>query len=334
MHLLRAGFVPLLLLPSWLSAATPAPATKPEKSPKKSEWVFSLLPKSLQKNPRLEITIITEMTEAGRKLPAASPQAPAYFESFSTGPKHLGDAAGNDVTLKPDEIERVLTRALATSGYLPAKLPAQPPSLMIIYTWGSHSLLTEPDSENPVLSGEHIARNLLDRAALVGGEKFAARLLDLFNQADALSIASNVPTPPGGEPVFNAGLADFMNPVNQFKRSDPKNEFLVDQAASNVYYVVASAYDYQALAAKRRVLLWRTRMTVGADGVSQEQTLPTLVLSAAPFFGKDMPEAEIISKRVMREGTVEVGTPTVVESPATPATSSPATSRPAAPRKK
>jgi hypothetical protein len=38
-----------------------------------------------------------------------------------------------------------------------------------------------------------------------------------------------------------------------------------------------------------------------------------VVLSAAPFFGKDMAEPEILSKRAMREGKVEVGTPTVVE---------------------
>ncbi len=315
MSYLRAALV-LLLLPPLLAGA-PAPAEK-EKSPKKSEWVFSLLPKSLQKNPRLEITVITEMTEAGRRLTPPTAQAPAYFESFTSGPRHLGESAGNHATLKPEEIERILVRALATNGYLPAKLPAHPPSLLILYTWGSHSLLTEGDSENPVLSGEQVARNLLDRAALVGGEKFAARLLDLFNQADAMSVATRAPTPPGGEPVFTPGLIEFMNPVSQFKRSDPKNEFLVEQAASNVYYVVASAYDYQSVVAKRRLLLWRTRMTVAADGVSQEQTLPTLVLSAAPYFGRDMSDAEIISKRVLREGTVEVGTPTVVESPASP----------------
>lgn len=312
---IRAGLLSLLL-PSLLVGAN-APAEN-AKTPQKSEWVFSLLPKSFQKNPRLEITVITEMTDAGRKLTPPTAQAPAYFEAFSPGPRHLGHSEGNEVTLKPAEIERVLYRALATNGYLPARPPAQPPSLLIIYTWGSHSLITESDSENPVFSGEQIARNLLDRAALVGGEKFAARLLDLFNQADALSIAARAPAPPGGESVFTPGMVEFMNPVSQFKRSDPKNEFLVDQAASNVYYVVASAYDYASVAAKRRVLLWRTRMTVAADGVSQEQTLPTLVASAAPFFGRDMPEAEILSKRALREGTVEVGTPTVVESPAVP----------------
>jgi hypothetical protein len=315
MHLFRVSLVFLSFSP--LLAAAPAPAPK-EKTPQKSEWVFELLPKSLQKNPRLEITVITEMTEAGKKLPAVSPQAPAYFEAFSSGPKHLGESAGNHVTLKPAEMERILFRSLATNGYLPAKLPALQPSLLIIYTWGSHSLLTEGDSENPVLSGEQIARNLLDRAAMVGGEKFAAKLLTLFEQADAMSSAGRATVAPGGEQVFTPAVMEFMNPVTQFKRSDPRNEFLVDQAASNVYYVVASAYDYQSVTNKRRLLLWRTRMTVAADGVSQEQTLPTLVLSAAPFFGKEMAEAEIISKRTIREGSVEIGTPKVVEPAATP----------------
>ncbi len=303
------------LLPTLLVGASAA-AEKEKPAAKKSEWVFSLLPKSFQKNPQLEITVITEMTPAGRQRPAPTAQAPAYFEAFSPGPKHLGESAGNQVTLKPADIERLLTRALATNGYLPAKMPAQPPSILIIYTWGSHSLLTEGDAENPVLSGEQIARNLLDRAALVGGEKFAARLLDLFEKADAMSIAGRATPPPGGESVFTPAMMEFANPVNQFKRADPKNEFLVDQAASNVYYVVASAYDYRSVTEKRRLLLWRTRMTVAADGVSQEQTLPTLVSSAAPFFGRDMPEAEILTKRALREGNVEIGTPTVVEPPA------------------
>ncbi|MEO5959096.1 MAG: hypothetical protein ABIZ49_03085, partial [Opitutaceae bacterium] len=71
------------------------------------------------------------------------------------------------------------------------------------------------------------------------------------------------------------------------------------------------------------ILLWRTRMTVAAQGVSQEQTLPTLVLSAAPYFGREMSSAEILSKRTIREGNVEIGTPTVVE-PRAPEAKTPA----------
>jgi hypothetical protein len=254
------------------------------------------------------------MTDEGRKRPAVSPTNPAFFEVFSAGPKNLGDSQGSEVTVKGTDIERLLVRSLATNGYLPAKSSAQPPSLLILYTWGSHFLLTEGDEENPVLSGQQVARNLLDRATLVGGEKFARELLDAFRQADAMSIAASARPPPGGEAVMTSAAFEFANPVNLFKRRSAKIESLVDQSASDVYYVVASAYDYASVAKNQRVLLWRTRMTVAAAGVSSEQSLPTLVLSAAPFFGRDMPEAEVLSKRSVPEGTVEVGTPTVVES--------------------
>jgi hypothetical protein len=338
MRLFRAIFL-LLLPPALIGSATGAgasptppvpPAAVAPKAPKteqKSEWVFSLLPKSMQKNPRLDITVITEMTPAGKAMPPVTPQNSAYFEPFSTGPKHLGESAGNHVSLKQEQIEPMLLRALATNGYLPAHLPEHPPSLLVIYTWGSHSLLTEPDEENPMLSGQQVARNLLDRAAMVGGEKFARQMLELFTQADAMAMTTPTHLAPGAEPVFTPAMAEFMNPVAQFKRSDPRNEFLVDQAASNIYYVVASAYDYKSAASNKRTLFWRTRMTVGADGVSQVQTLPTLVQTAAPYFGREMTEPEILSRRPVREGTVEVGTPTVVDPDAK-------LPRPAAPRRK
>ena len=304
---------------STTTAAPPSSEPAPKKKDAASEWVFSLLPKSLQKNPRLELTVITEMTEAGKKRATVSPQAPAYFEAITTGPRHLGHAPAGEKTLSPAQIEKLLTQSLATNGYLPARPPATPPSVLITYVWGSHNILTEGDTENPSLSGEQVARNILDRAALVGGAKFAERLLDLFTQADAMSLAASSRPPPGGESVFTPELLDFANPVNLFKRASAKNEFLVDQTASDIYYVVATAYDYQSVATNRRILLWRTRMTVAAQGVSQEQSLPTLVLSAAPYFGREMAEPEILSKRAVREGTVEVGTPTVVETPADPA---------------
>lgn len=317
MNPLRLCLAILLVPPAGHTAPatpqTPPAAEKPAKKESSSDWVFSILPKSLQKNPLLELTVITEMTAAGRQLPPVSPASPAHFELFTSGPRNLGHSHGSEAKVKQEEIERLLIRSLATNGYRPARPPAQPPSLIIVYTWGSHFMLTEGDDENPVLSGEQVARNLLDRAALVGGEKFARKLLGLFEQAEAMSLAGNIRPPPGGEQVMTPAMMDFANPVNLFKRASASNEFLVDQAGSDVYYVVASAYDFQSFREKRRLLLWRTRMTVAAAGVSATQSLPTLVLNAAPYFGKDMAESAILSKRVVREGKVEVGTPTVVE---------------------
>ena len=304
--------------PSSLPASS-TPISLSAKKPAESQWVFSLLPKSLQKNPHLELTVITEFTDAGKKLAPVSPAQPAYFITQSSGYRALGHAPGNERTLPADQIEKLLVRALATNGYRPADLPAHAPTLVIFYAWGSHNLLVEGDAENPSLSGDRVARNLLDRAALVGGEKFAKELLQLFQQADAQALA-NPPArvdPSGAvptiQPILGAAQLEFTNPVNLFKQRSAKNEALVDQAAADVYYVVASAYDHAALAQKQRVLLWRTRLTVAAQGVSQEQTLPTLIATAAPYFGREMPEPEVLTRRAVRDGTVEIGTPTVVE---------------------
>jgi len=38
-------------------------------------------------------------------------------------------------------------------------------------------------------------------------------------------------------------------------------------------------------------------MTVNARGITQVQSLPTLIASAAPYFGRDMLETEVIVKR-------------------------------------
>src|SRR6185369_9090054 len=106
--------------------------------PAKSEWVFSILPKSLQKNPNVELTVITEMTELGKKQPVATPAAPVYYAAQSSGFHQMGDTPGTERTLKPEDVERLLTHALATNSFLPAAPPAHPATIAVFYTWGSH----------------------------------------------------------------------------------------------------------------------------------------------------------------------------------------------------
>ena len=129
-----------------------------------------------------------------------------------------------------------------------------------------------------------------------------------------LDLVSGAQLAPGGQPPMPAALVAFVNPINLFKLRGPNNEQLLNQTVEDVYYVIASAYDYRSVATDRKVLLWRTRMTVASTGVSQVQTLPTLVLTAAPYLGKEMTGPQILRKRAFRNGEVEIGTPTVVES--------------------
>ena len=60
-----------------------------------ANWVFELLPKAFQRNPRLNLTVITELTAEGKKLPDVSAQHPAYFLAQSAGYRRtIGSPAG------------------------------------------------------------------------------------------------------------------------------------------------------------------------------------------------------------------------------------------------
>lgn len=292
------------------AATAKAAAPAPKKPASGNQWVFSLLPKSLQKNPRVEMTVITEMTEAGKKLPEATPQAPAYFLAQSAGFHSLGEPSNAKAPL-PAELEGMLKKALAANGYLPAHPPAHPASLLVVYSWGAHYAL-HPEEDDSI-SGEMVERNILDRAGLVGGPQFAQRLQKLFDQKASLNDAiAGSPAGPLGSPELAAAQQEFLDPIERFASESPKNRFIIEQAFDDVYFVVASAYDYAAAGRSERRLLWRTRMTVDAKGVAMTDTLPTLIDTAAPYFGRDLPEPETLIKRALKEGKVDVGTPRVI----------------------
>jgi hypothetical protein len=282
---------------------TPAPAAS-------SGWVFELLPKSLQKNPRLDVTILTEMTDAGRRLPQVDRAHPAYYVLQAGGYHARHQDVTGEKKLPPAELETIVQRALASAGYLPAA-PEQghPPSLVLIYTWGVHGEPLASDTMTPAA----LDRNLRERAALVGGEKFAARLLDLIRRnrelmdAQTSGLRLDVGTDQPAPPPVGAELFAFMNPVERFRQESPKNAFLLEQIRGDINFVVLSAYSVADLAAGQRTLLWRTRMTAGADGVTQLETLPALVRTGAAYFGRDMTEVATVNPRAHGEARTELG---------------------------
>lgn len=87
---------------------------------------------------------------------------------------------------------------------------------------------------------------------------------------------------------------------------DKRQEFS-EQVNDDLYFVVASAYDYRQLALGNKKLVWRTNMTVGSRGVAMTESLPPLIASAAPYFGREMTEPELTSRKISRTGRVEIG---------------------------
>lgn len=265
------------------SLLTQVSATPPDEVASES-FGFSLLPNSLTPNPRLVMTVFTEMTDHGRALPAASAEAPVYFVAHDQGRKSQGEAVGESVSPTPDALQETLFRSLAVNGYQPATV-GRNPSLVLIYYWGSHHRM---DPEQAELFPRLHQQRVLERAMLVGGSAYRKQI--------------------GHEVAFGHTFADRT----------PKKTFLIEQATGDMYFVVVSAYDHAELGAGRRRLAWRTTMTVGTAGVSMLDALPPLVATAGDYFGRETAEPVAIQRRV-RRGTVKLGPLHVVGDPGRPA---------------
>lgn len=265
------------------------------------QWTFSLLPKAFSREPQLDITVMSEQTTAGQMGRQASPENPVYYQAYDGGFQERGETEGVK-PVAPATLDRAMTTALAHNGFLPAKSPEHPPSVLVIYHSGSYA---SPDPQYVRRFPNEAARQLMERAALIGSQ----------NQ---MYLA-----------LTDGGWS------KSFLSSDYKFSYLQDQASEGLYYAVASAYDYRAAAHGQHVLLWRTKLTVSSNGVSMRESMPTLIATAAPFFGKNMPEPAIAQPKVTRWGVL-IGEPKVIETdislPA-PASSTPAAkpSKPAPP---
>lgn len=260
--------------------------TNPPPDDDLERFSFSLVPQAFKKNPNLDLTVVSEMTAEGKKRPLVDSAHPAYFVMYTQGEKTRGDDVA-EKAMTPSEVQRLLIRSLAPNGYQPAT-KAHPPSLLVLYTWGSYN---NDIGDNAITA----SRGVIERAGLVGGERFAHQVGDMMKERADLRM--------GGMPTF---AADMLDPFRLYQSSDPKHAYIMDQVKSELYYVVASAYDFGAMRQHQRVLLWRTRMTVDSRGVAQTQVVPVLIAKAAPFFGTDMIEPRIMVTS-LKKAVVEVG---------------------------
>jgi hypothetical protein len=300
----RLLFLFPVLIMSAIGAEKPAAAAPPARSAEESAtagsgWLGSLLFRPFDPNPDMEMTVITEMTDEGRKRPAVSREHPAYYQAHSSGDREMGERVNHEQTLPPEEVEPLLTRGLAVNGYQPAQLPEHPPSLLVVYLWGTHNKIGTDNADETTF--QQVFSNVADRAMLVGGKKFAKDVTDLIREIQTLKEAKQFQMIPFA--------------IQTFKGRSPNNEQLFNLALDDVFYVVASAFDYPSVAQGHPVLLWRTRMTVMAQGVQMKKAVPAVVASAGKYFGREMTEPALLHHSDIPEGKVELGTATVVKTP-------------------
>lgn len=292
------------LLPVLLVATPPSPKLVPEEGSS-----FSLIPRAFQSNPLVDQTVITEMTEEGRKLRPPSPAHPAYYVTEIAGYHSAGGSTDDHRLPAAEEIAAILQRALAVRNYLPAG-KEHPPALLIVCFWGAHTNLDAGSSEIDGSETRDLGhKNLLSRAALVGGTKFAEELRVALQKQDEELLAQQGRTRGEDRLGIQTEIGSILidhGPLRQFTDRDATTRALWE-ACGERYYVIASAYDYAGALCGQHRLLWRTKMTVDAQSISLRDALPGLIANSGPYFGLDMAEAATMTRHLHRETEVLLG---------------------------
>jgi hypothetical protein len=213
----------------------------------------------------------------------------------------LGDSIAGEPMPKDEQMKREIVTALATQGYRRTQLGGPMPTQALVFMFGSANISSMDFSDTDLVTGETttstIDFNRREIAQLVGADK-AARGFTRSSEA---------------ERVFDAARDDRV-------------------------YVLIAAFDAADLAKKKKTLLWRTRVSiedadrrktevqVGAPVVvtrvsidsrrrTLPESLPIMLASAAPYFGKASDQPVFIEDADRRQTEVQVGTPVVVPAP-------------------
>jgi len=270
--------------------ALPAPA-----SPPPAVLNSTGQPAAQKSGAAVNCTAITELTEAGRQIAAPTADHPAYVVVHSGGRHDFGSAIAEKMAPAAEAIEQQMESSLAGRHYRPADAD-RAPSLLIVFSWGIHGVVGEGEA---VTDPDY--RNLLDRAALVGGSGFASELRKVLLQNERAQDAT--PTgrwgaqQPGMSSPNAASFFQSSSPFEVFRRRDQRTEDLLIQLSNDCYYVVISAFDYSAVGQGRSQLLWRTKLTAAAPGVSMADAIPSLIAKGSAYFGRNVTEAEFFSSR-------------------------------------
>jgi len=167
-----------------------------------------------------------------------------------------------------------------------------------------------------VLGDPPLFKDVIDRAELVAGAKFARELkLALDGERRNRDLNRSFARTPGMAPPPMPVAPEFGSPYQIFVDGEDRERMasLAELAFRTCYFAIAVAYDFRGVETKRKIPLWQTRMTVDAQGVSMREIMTPLIATAGSFLGRDQPEAIMVKKHLNRDGRVEIGTPTVVE---------------------
>ena len=246
--------------------AQPAQSVKAAKRPKSDKWRLSFLPVGLQRNPQIDYVIVTELTDAGRKLPVPSFDKPVYYIAHSQGQMNAGDATGGAKDITFDSLQKTLDAALASNGYRPydPEHPKNIPTQVFFFTWGVQNRkdMAVADSNDP--NGFHV----LAGGVLLNGD-----------DADPNSyITKDAPIDDGTSDDSSSGSGDSADSTTDDGTTDTSDEIAIATDDIKNLFARAKIVGGQKFAAEFTAAAVRQlQVTDGALDYSQSGPLADFV---------------------------------------------------------
>jgi hypothetical protein len=229
-----------------------------------------------------------EVVVGGDVLPTApasirpEPGRPVYYLLLGGAEADFGVPLGQVPPPDPKVMEAELIQALARQGFIQTKVGGPLPQIAIAFSWGTANIDDIPE------------------------EDASGGIIEMIYKKNREGIWRVI-----GFEKANWGKVTL---VDESRMSEVVH--------SNRLYVFVIAFDTQELLKKKHVVLWRTRMSIDLLDGTLVDSFPTMLASAAPYFGRSTEQPVFIDDRD-RTASVRLGELKVLEMDAKPATPKP-----------
>ena len=223
----------------------------------------------MKKNPSVDFTIITEMTDAGRALPALATRKPVYY--ILHFPQYMGQR-------DTGEFQKQFAAAVAYNGFRPADTE-HPATQVFFLEWGAYDKIqlsnVAPYNSDKNPGSDKSAKtssrdDLLVRAKLLGGQKYAGELAQALKE----------------------------NNLEGFAMRDGCTETFVYMIYNGCRYLTVSSYDFEMHKKNQKKLLWVTAASSASQKLSPDAIPASLIFNMGYFFGRESEGFEVVMKAI------------------------------------
>jgi hypothetical protein len=303
-----------------------------------------------------EVNVVVDFTPEGRKVAHPDPANPAYYYPVMGGFEELGAGEAGEKAPRQWDVAHVVAVELAKQGYVRmSPTPYMDASGQVTYRDGTLVRVPAHPATGQQLEAAPADGVPLTRAMLGDPESpyyLKARPTAKSPVMDILESTDPVHGPvlkgtPSLIVSFQYGYANPQAASFDGTTSDPitnvtfnqmqmlglvagnsvrdlgldfDRDAVMQRAGQDRYFVMVSAYDFQAYKSGHKVvLLWKAKMSASSDALGQfSDALNALAWAGGPYFGRETKRPATIVLPVTPDGRVEIGTPTVKEYSDTP----------------